>query len=243
MATELSGLSKAIDELWAGREELSPNDGKARSVVAASPRPARRRHGKGRRDRPGRLRRRARVAEGGHPAVVPPLGGVDARGRPVRVRGQDPTEEGLRGGGRAGRSRRLRPLGVVPRARRHPDAELRQHRRPRRRGHDGGHVGHGRLVRSDRRTGPSLRWRRHRRSARAAERRSCDDRGRRPRGEPLDCHPGRADRPWGGRGGGHHPQPVDPRHRRRDGRGAEPRRRAALERRRRCHAPAGAPGG
>ena len=40
--------------------------------------------------------------------------------------------------------------GVVPRARRHPDAGLREHRRARRRRHDGRHLGHRRLVRADR---------------------------------------------------------------------------------------------
>ena len=50
------------------------------------------------------------------------------------------------------------------------DAELREHRRARRRGFDGRHVGDGRLVRADRRAGASRRRRRHRWRARAAGR-------------------------------------------------------------------------
>ena len=60
--------------------------------------------------------------------------------------------------------------GVVPRAGRHPDAGLRQHRRARRRRDDGRHLGHRRLVRADRARLPPRRRRRHRRRARAAGR-------------------------------------------------------------------------
>ena len=63
---------------------------------------------------------------------------------------------------------RVGPLGLVPRAGRGHDAELRQHRRARRRRHDGRHLGHRRFVRADRRARAPLRWRRHRRRARAA---------------------------------------------------------------------------
>ncbi len=52
---------------------------------------------------------------------------------------------------------------------RHHDAELRQHRRLGRGGHHGGHMGHRRLLRPDRRKRPPVRRRRHRRRARAAQ--------------------------------------------------------------------------
>ena len=58
------------------------------------------------------------------------------------------------------------------------DAELRQHRRPGRRRHDGRHLGHRRLVRADRRAGPPLGRGRHRWRARAAAGRAGDRRGR-----------------------------------------------------------------
>ena len=48
------------------------------------------------------------------------------------------------------------------------DAELREHRRVGRAADDGGHLGHGRLVRADRRRRSPVRRRRHRRRARAA---------------------------------------------------------------------------
>ena len=49
-----------------------------------------------------------------------------------------------------------------------PDAELREHRRLRRRRHDGRHLGHRRLVRADRQERAPVGRRRHRRRARAA---------------------------------------------------------------------------
>ena len=68
------------------------------------------------------------------------------------------------------------PLGLH-RARRRPDAELRQSRRPCRRRHDGRHLGHGRLLRADRQELPHLGRRRHRRRARAAAGGPGDHRG------------------------------------------------------------------
>ena len=58
--------------------------------------------------------------------------------------------------------------GYVHRQERRPDAVVRQHRRLRRRGHDGRHVGDRRVVRADRQERPPLGRRRHRRRARAA---------------------------------------------------------------------------
>ena len=66
------------------------------------------------------------------------------------------------------RARRDRPPRRVHRQGRGADAELRQHRRLCRRGHDGRHLGDGRLVRADRQERPSLGRRRDRRRARAA---------------------------------------------------------------------------
>ncbi len=56
-----------------------------------------------------------------------------------------PLKQRLRGGGCARRPRGVGPLRRVPRARRDHDAELREHRRVRRRRHDGRHVGDGRV--------------------------------------------------------------------------------------------------
>ena len=71
-------------------------------------------------------------------------------------------------GRRAGRARRAARFGAYLAPTVVTDAELREHRRVRRRGHDGRHVGDRRLVRADRQAGPPLGWRRHRRRARAA---------------------------------------------------------------------------
>ncbi len=75
---------------------------------------------------------------------------------------------------RRGRSRRgpagVARYGIVPRARRHSHAGLREHRRPRWRRHDGRHLGHRRLVRADWQRLPSRGQGRHRRRARAGER-------------------------------------------------------------------------
>jgi 2,3,4,5-tetrahydropyridine-2-carboxylate N-succinyltransferase len=71
---------------------------------------------------------------------------------------------------------------------------LRQHRRVRRRRDDGGHLGHGRLVRADRRGSAPLRWRGDRRRAGAAGRVAGHHRGRRL--HRLALHRG------GGGGGG-----------------------------------------
>ena len=60
---------------------------------------------------------------------------------------------------------------------RRADAVVRQHRRLRRRGHDGRHVGDGRLVRADRPQRPPVGRRRHRRRAGAAAGESDDHRG------------------------------------------------------------------
>ena len=67
--------------------------------------------------------------------------------------------------------------GAYHRPQRRADAVVREHRRLRRRGHDGRHVGDGRLVRADRQERAPVRRRRHRRRARAAAGESDDHRG------------------------------------------------------------------
>ena len=78
-----------------------------------------------------------------------------------------------------------RPLGRLRGARRRADAVLRQHRRLRRLRHDGGHLGHRRVVRPDWQERAPGRRGRHRRRARAAERGARRDRGRRVHQLPL----------------------------------------------------------
>ena len=112
--------------------------------------------------------RRQRGGEGGDPPLLPPAQDGDDRGRAVRVPRQDPAQDGL-----AAHGVRVVPpatvrYGAFLAPRRHPDAGLREHRRVRRAGHDGRHVGDRRLVRADRRGRAPLRRRRHRRRARAA---------------------------------------------------------------------------
>ena len=69
--------------------------------------------------------------------------------------------------------------GALPRARRGGHARLREHRRARRRGHDGRHLGHGRLLRAGGRERAPRRRRGHRRRARAARSPPQHHRGRR----------------------------------------------------------------
>ena len=71
------------------------------------------------------------------------------------------------------------------RPQRRPDAVVREHRRLRGRGHDGGHLGHGRLVRADRQERAPLGRRRHRRRARAAAGQPDDHRGQLLHRRPL----------------------------------------------------------
>ena len=105
-----------------------------------------------------------------------------------------PLKTRLRRGRRAGRARGVGPVRLVPRPGRRDDAELRQHRRPGRRQHDGRHLGHRRLVRPDRRQRAPLGRRRHRRRARAAAGRAGDGRRRLPHRQPLHRRRGRPGR-------------------------------------------------
>ena len=156
----------------------------------------------------------------------------DDRARPVRVRTTR---------SRSSATTRRPGVRVVPGASarwgsylapgRDPDAELREHRRPRRRRHHGRHLGDRRVVRADRRARAPLRWRRHRRRARAAAGRAGDRSATTARsGQPLHGHAGGAGRRRLRARRGRDPQPRHPGDRRRDRRRGVARRRAALVR-------------
>ena len=92
------------------------------------------------------------------------------RASTTRCRSSSPTydaERFARDGVRVVPPARRAPRRVC-RAQRRADAVLRQHRRLRRRGHDGRHLGHRRLLRADRQERAPVGRRRHRRRARAA---------------------------------------------------------------------------
>ena len=218
-------LEKTITQLWeAGDDWRDVHAARRRRTTAVRSviGDARPRRGARRRDR--RECRRQRVGEARDPHVVPRAGDADHRGRAVRVRRQAAAEEGLQGRGRARRPRRVGPLRRVPRAERRDDAVLRQHRRLRRRGHDGRHVGDGRLVRADRQARAPLGRRRHRRRARTAAGGAGRRRGRLL--HRLALHDRRRRAGSAGREARRRADPhvVHPRHRRRDRRGG---RRAA----------------
>ena len=104
----------------------------------------------------------------------------DDRGRPVRVPRQDPAEARSRRPPACASSRpascataRSSSAGAIVHAR------LRQHRRARRRGHDGRHLGHRRELRADRPRRAPLRAASASAGARAAGRAARDHRGRR----------------------------------------------------------------
>ena len=151
---------------------------------------------------------------------------------PVRVPRQDPAQAPLRAVEGAGGAGRVGALGLVPRARGDPHAELREHRRARRCRHHGRHLGHRRLVRADRRAGAPVGRRRHRRRARAAAGRAGDRRERRHHRLAVHGHAGRARRRRQRAGRGRDPEPGHPGDRRRDRRRGVARRRAAVEHRR-----------
>ena len=105
-------------------------------------------------------------------------------------------------------ARGIGPLRLVPRAGRHADAELREHRRPRRCQHDGRHLGDGRFVRPDRAQRAPVGRRRHRWRARAAAGRAGDHRGRLLHRQPLHRRRGRPGRAGRVLGAGVHPRPA-----------------------------------
>ncbi len=149
----------------------------------------------------------------------------------VRVRRPAPAEARPRRGRCAGGAGGLGPLGLLPRAGRRAHAELREHRRLRGRADDGRHLGHGRLVRPDRRPGAPLGRRRHRRacSSRPTRSRSWSRTTRSIGSRCMITEGARVGQGVGARRG-HDPQPVDPGDRRRDRGGAEPGGRARLVR-------------
>ena len=161
----------------------------------------------------------------------------DRRARPVRVRRQAAAQDAAsRSMGVRVVPGRVGSLWVVPRPRRRDDAELREHRRPRRAQHDGRHVGDRGLVRTDRRERPSLGRGRHRRSARAAPGRAGHRRGRLPHRQPLHRGRGRSSRERQRARRRLHPHRLDPGHRRADGVRDRPGRGAGALRRGHRHA-------
>ncbi len=91
------------------------------------------------------------VGEEGRAAVLPGARHDLHRGGALRVPRQAAAQARIRRAGRAGRPSGHRSLRRVSVARSRPDAQLREHRGLGRSGHDGRHVGDGRLVRADRR--------------------------------------------------------------------------------------------
>ncbi len=122
---------------------------------------------------------RGRGRQAGDPRLLPRARRRAGGARAVRVHGQDPAQARPRRARRARRAGRRRPLWVVPRRGRDRDAGLREHRRLGRPRDDGGHLGHRRLLRPDRRQRPPRGRRRHRRRAGAGQRPAGDRRGRR----------------------------------------------------------------
>ncbi len=126
---------------------------------------------------------RAPVAQEGGAAVVPPERQPRDRRRLHALLRQGRAQVRRTGGRaipcrrRARRAAGRRAPRRIRREERGADAELRQHRRERRRGHDGRHLGHGRLLRADRTQRAPLGRRRHRRRARAAAGQPDDHRG------------------------------------------------------------------
>ena len=187
----MADLQASIEELWERRGELSPKDTDAARLVeeaiglldSGEARVAEPGAGTGRNGR-------ARVAEEGHPALLRLRGMETIESGPFEYADKLPAQARLRRSGGAGGAGRLGPLGLLPRPRRDPDAELRQHRGPGGRGDDGRHLGHRRFVRPDRRPGPPLGRGGHRGRARAAQRGAGGHRGRRAHRQPLHGDPG-----------------------------------------------------
>ena len=243
--TDHAELERAIEAAWEARDTITP---------AHRRRGARRdrddargaRQGRAARRRAPRRRRLARqpVGEEGGAARLPAAGhgAADRRAAGRRLVGQGRLEVQGLDRPRLARRRLPRradrggaPLGLH-RPGRDPDAELRQPRRLRRRGHDGRHLGDGRLLRPDREERPPVGRRRHRRRARADAGRPDDHRGRLLHRRPLRGGRGlHRPRGLGARHGGL-PRPVDEDRRPRDRRGLLRRGAALLGRRRRLAA-------
>ena len=173
-----SPIDAAIDELWERRDGLSPADEDARKIVVAAVDQLDAGEARVACVDPATQRgRRRRAGQAGDPAVVQGAGDGGVLGRRLPVPRPDAAEDPLRR--RTGGARRDRALGLLHGARRRAHAELRQHRRLRRRRIDGRHLGDRRVVRPGRGAGAPVRRRRARRRARAAERDPGRHRGRR----------------------------------------------------------------
>ncbi len=179
----LSAIPRALPWIHWSKRSMPPGSGAPSSTPRAPPAtPARRRRQRHRRARCGTPARRgearhrvghASVAEESRSAFVSTGGHQSDRPRGSRGavsilrQGSDEVRRvrrrGVRAGGRARRSARGRAARGVHRAQCRADAELRQHRRLRRLGHHGRHLGDCRLVRTDRPQRASFRRRGHRR--------------------------------------------------------------------------------
>ena len=211
-------LEQTINDAWEQRTSLAPGTASAGDQRGRGPgdcRPQRR--APARRREAGRSVGHAPVAEEGGAAVVPPQ-----RQRPDSCRRAGLLRQGAaevlaprrRAHACHRRSRRAacrRPPRQLHREERRADAVLRQHRRLCRRGHDGRHLGHRRLVRADRQERPPVGRRRHRRRARAAAGQSDDHRGQLLHRRPLGGRRGRHRRGERGarHGGLHRPEHQD----------------------------------
>ena len=160
------------------------------------------------------------------------LGARAQRGRALRVPRPAGAQARLRAPRRARGARGLGAPGQLPRPRRDPDAQLRQHRRVGRAEHDGRHLGHGRQLRPGRGQRPPRRAASA--SAACSSRRTrCRSSSRTTPSSGAAAWSSRA-RAWAGArcsGAGDHPHRVDPGHRRRDRRGGLARPGARLLRR------------
>ncbi|CAA9417510.1 MAG: 2,3,4,5-tetrahydropyridine-2,6-dicarboxylate N-succinyltransferase, partial [uncultured Ramlibacter sp.] len=212
------GLGKPRQPLAQGRPQGGDRGRRARRRRDEQ-RPPARGHAAGRRQVDGEP-----MGEEGRAAVLPPeRQRLDAGRRPGLLRqGADQVRPPLaRGDGchrRAGGAAGGGPPRQLHRQGCGADAQLRQHRRLRRRGHDGRHLGHGGLVRAGRQERAPVRRRRAGRGAGAAAGQSHDHRGQLLHRRPLRD---RRRRDRGGELGGldgrvHRPEHADlrPRHRR-----------------------------
>ena len=180
-------LSQVIDAAWEDRNAVGAgNEGRGSPRRRQGHRRARQRRGAHCREDRRRVGRPP-VAEEGGPAVFPAesrwssspaLRAVPTGGTRFRPSSRACGEKEFEAAGFRAVPGAHRPPRRLCRARRGPDAELRQHRRPRRRRDDGRHLGDGRKLRADRPQRPYFGRRGDRRRARAAPGRTGHHRGR-----------------------------------------------------------------
>ena len=193
----MADLAATIEEIWNNRESLAADDADANAAIGEAIDLLDRGEARVAEVGADGERRRPPVAEAGDPAALPP---VARWRRSSSARSSTPTRSRSSATTQAAGVRvvpgRLGPLRLVPRPGvvmmpSYVNIGARVGRR-----HDGRHLGHGRLVRADRRQRAPVGRRRHRRRARAAAGRAGDRRRRLPDRQPL--HRGRG-RPGGRR--------------------------------------------